>query len=264
MMRVWAFGLVAVVWVGCAGAEGLARNGSECDNLPTDLLEQSFADRKALFTQGVAEKYGWRVHDPAFEAATGMVENAFEQESPKPVLSYERMVYQSTDVDANGKDELVVFGNYLQGGPGRYRYEYRLTLFCDFDDPRTSYCDSDIFNNGRSVRYQMRDFQRYERLPHFQTFMWEMDYRETDNGSGGLTSYRYGAVFFHAEPAQTAQNGPIDIALFTSAQPKIALTSLYSTNSEYPEQGETSFGAEIFGVRADGFVQLAFCTWMIK
>jgi hypothetical protein len=234
------------------------RNGPICDNLPRELLEQSYIDRQALFEPGIAEKYGWRAHDAEFEAATGMGEYTFGQGPPLKVpLFYEEIVYQRTDVDANGKDEMVVFWAYIQGGEGRYRIETHLTLFCDRDNWRTAYCDSVAQNGGN--RGSMQDLKYTAREPGFE-WIKGLDQRKIEP-TGGLGSYKYGAVFLPSEPLQTAENAPLSTEFSLLTQPIVALISLYSTNPENPDKGETFFGAELFGIHPDGLAQLAFCTW---
>lgn len=250
-------------WATCVGtdtaqSDSLIRNGPECNGLPKELLEQSYNDRQQLFKPGIAERYGWRPHDAAFEAATGMGEYSFGQGPPiKFPLFYEEMVYQWTDVDANGKDEMVVFWARIQGGEDRYRIETDLTLFCDHDNWRTAYCDSVAQNGGN--RSSMQDLKYEEREPDFE-WLKGLDYRKVDS-TGGLSTYKYGATFFPSELSQTAQSGSMSIELSIPAQPIVALTSVYSRNPEDPKQSETFFGAELFGVRPDGLAQLTFCIW---
>lgn len=236
-------------------APNVERNGPICDSLPRELLEQSYADREVIFEHGIAEKYGWRAHDAEFEAATGLSEEGYwQKDGPRVALLYDKIVYQRTDVDANDKDELVVFGTHSQGRG----ILSGLNLLCDYDNWRISTCDN--IYQGSVGRWRTVNLEGEARGPRLQLFATELDERKI-GGDEGQSQYIYGAVFLPAVPVEVAQNGPLDPEFLILSQPVLALTSLYYDHPERPENSDTVYGAELLGVRPNGFSQLAFCTW---
>lgn len=169
-------------------------------------------------------------------------------------MYYTDMVYQRTDVDVNGKHELVVFElTPLHGG-----LSAGVHFFCESENWRTSTCDN--ISKTSTERRRRVDLRSEDRGPKLEFLTLELAFSKV--GAGERRShYIYGATFLPGGPSEVAQDGPLTAEFLASAQPTMALTSLYYADPERPEQSDIVYGAELLGVRPDGFSQLAFCTW---
>jgi hypothetical protein len=220
-----------------SGSDTTVQDRFDCSSLPTILLEQSLLAGESLFEPGDAEKFGWRPWDEEFQKATGLQESEFPKKPRSSLLSYDRIIYQRTDIDQDGKGEIVVLTELLQG-TRRYRINYELHLFCDKADWFKETCDGN--SAGAYGSKFVRSIGRFDKIERYPvTDIAPNSTGEVPEKMVGI--FDVGAVFIPIEE-----------------HPYVVVTERF-----YSDEARTVpvFGATIWPVEAEQFGTPKFCIW---
>jgi hypothetical protein len=241
---VWAVGVAAALAATSANPSGQDTpvvDAFDCSLLPHDLLEQSLYAGESLFKPGGAEQFGWRVWDEEFQDATGLREYEFFVKPESKTISYDRVIYQRLDMDADGKDEIVALAQYPQG---RYpTINYELSLFCDSANWQSETCDGSSAGAKASVyggyRFRRKGGHGQSLGDYSVTDLWKV--YQPVAGELGITNYDHGAIinsFGHEN--------------------YVAVTELFYTDAS---EESMVYGATIWPLTADSLGTPLFCTW---
>jgi hypothetical protein len=225
-----------------SGSDTTVTDTFDCSTLPTDLLERSLTAGEDLFKPSVAEQFGWRPWDEEFQDATGLRKSEFFAKPESKTMTYEGVIYQRLDLDKDGKDEIFVFSQYMQG-IANFRIEYELQLFCDSVNWRNETCDGSSAGARANLyfgyRFRMIDGHR-ESLGKYSVTDLPNINAETERAMG-VTKYDHGAAL-----------------ISILGKTYIAITELFYADAS---EEVTAYGSTLWPLTADSLGKPLFCTW---